>query len=55
MLALLAFTVDQVFIVMEHPEWLGWGIFFGVSSLIIFAGIVIDTTVCGFWREKYGQ
>jgi hypothetical protein len=50
MLALLAFAVDQVFIVMEHPEWLGWGIFFGVSSLIIFIGMIY-----GFLRGKYGQ
>ena len=39
-LLLLVFAVDQIFIVMEHPEWLDWGIFFGVLSLIIFAGIV---------------
>ena len=51
-LLLLVFAVDQIFIVMEHPEWLGWGIFFGVLSLIIFAGIVYGLIIRKESNEK---
>jgi len=51
-LLLLVFAVDQIFVVMEHPEWFGWGIFFGVSSLIIFAGIVYGLIIRKESNEK---
>ena len=46
-LLLLVFAIDQIFIVMEHLEWLGWGIFFGVSSLAIFVGMIY-----GLYKER---